>query len=412
MANCQLQPKLEERSPQPSTSGYCLLEVTDDEVPGPSVPWVDCGTPSKFLYWNRKSEWSDECEEEPEEKIQKQRAPEPEETWVVDTLCGLNMKLTRRRVSPVLPLNTLLDSSPPNFLCGKRKTEWSDESEEETEKQRTPEPEKTWVVDTVYGLNMKLTRRRVSPVLPEQYKALNTRLGPSSPWLLCRKRRREWSDESEEEPEEKTEKERTPEPEETWVLETLHGLKIKLKRRRLSPVLPEHHEAFNRLLEDPVVKRFLAWDKDLRASDKYLLAMVIAYFSRAGLFSWQYQRIHFFLALCEDAMQQASVQQDPPEEGMALCRRSLLVVPLSSSLISAPSYLANDMEEDNQGPKQAIFYFLYGKNRSQRVLFQKLRFQFFCSMRCRAWVSPEELHEIQAYDPGHWVWARNRALFS
>ena len=30
---------------------------------------------------------------------------------------------------------------------------------------------------------------------------------------------------------------------------------------------------------------------------QYLLAMVIAYFSRAGLFCWQYQRIHFFLAL-------------------------------------------------------------------------------------------------------------------
>ncbi|KFO20068.1 Speedy protein E4 [Fukomys damarensis] len=28
-----------------------------------------------------------------------------------------------------------------------------------------------------------------------------------------------------------------------------------------------------------------------------LLAMVITYFSRASLFSWQYQRIHFFLAL-------------------------------------------------------------------------------------------------------------------
>ncbi|KAK2117105.1 Speedy protein E4, partial [Saguinus oedipus] len=57
-------------------------------------------------------------------------------------------------------------------------------------------------------------------------------------------------------------------------------------------------------------------------------------------------------------------------------------------------YLANDMEEDNQGPKQAIFYFLYGKNCSQRRLFQKLRFQFFCSMHCRAWVSPEELEEV------------------
>ncbi|XP_055203828.1 speedy protein E1-like [Gorilla gorilla gorilla] len=132
--------------------------------------------------------------------------------------------------------------------------------------------------------------------------------------------------------------------------------------------------------------------------------MVIAYFSRAGLPSWQYQRIHFFLAL----------------------------------------YLANDMEEDDEDPKQNIFYFLYGKTRSripllrkhwfqlgrsmnprarknrsripllrkhwfqlcrsmnprarktcsQIALFQKRRFQFFCSMRCRAWVSPEELEEV------------------
>ncbi|XP_074253115.1 uncharacterized protein LOC120367744 isoform X2 [Saimiri boliviensis] len=57
------------------------------------------------------------------------------------------------------------------------------------------------------------------------------------------------------------------------------------------------------------------------------------------------------------------------------------------------SYLANDMEEDDEASKQAIFYFLYGKNLSQRPLFQKLRFQFFCSMCWRAWVSPQELEE-------------------
>ena len=30
---------------------------------------------------------------------------------------------------------------------------------------------------------------------------------------------------------------------------------------------------------------------------QYLLAMVIAYLSRAGLYPWQYRRIHFFVAL-------------------------------------------------------------------------------------------------------------------
>ncbi|XP_032003186.1 speedy protein E2B-like [Hylobates moloch] len=254
--------------------------------------------------------------------------------------------------------------------------------------------------------------------------------GPSAPGVdsspprrsLCWKRKREWLEESEESSLEKSEKELTPEPEESWVAERLCGLKTNIKRRRVSSVLPEHHEAFNRLLEDPVIQRFLAWDKYLRVSDKYLLAMVIAYFRRAGLLSWQYQRIHFFLAL----------------------------------------YLANDMEEDDEAPKQNIFYFLYGntrsqialfhklrfqhfhymrwrvrktrshiplfhkrrfqlfrsmnwrarKTRSQIALFHKLRFQFFCSMRCRAWVSPEELEEIQAYDPQHWVWARDRARLS
>ncbi|XP_055248674.1 speedy protein E18-like [Gorilla gorilla gorilla] len=321
-----------EQSPQRSTSGYPLQEVVDDEVLGPSAPGVDPSPPCRSLGWKRKRERSGESEEEPEKEL----APEPEETWVVEMLCGLKMKLKQQRVSPILP---------------------------------------------------------------EHHKDFNSQLAPGvdpSPprSSFCWKRKMEWWDESEESLEEEPRKVLAPEPEEIWVAEMLCGLKMKLKRRRVSLVLPEHHEAFNRLLEDPVIKRFLAWDKDLRVSDKYLLAMVIAYFSRAGLPSWQYQRIHFFLAL----------------------------------------YLANDMEEDDQDSKQNIFYFLYGKtrsriplfhksrfqlcrrmnprarnNRSQIVLFQKRRFHFFCSMSGRAWVSPEELEEIQAYDPEHWVWARDRA---
>ncbi|KAL4682169.1 hypothetical protein H8957_006674 [Semnopithecus entellus] len=94
------------------------------------------------------------------------------------------------------------------------------------------------------------------------------------------------------------------------------------------------------------------------------------------------------------------------------------------------------MEEDSETPKQNIIYFLYRKyrsqipwfrkhriqffptirwrarkNRAQKALFHKLRFQFFHSMGFRAWVSLEELEEIQAYDPEHWVWARDRATF-
>ncbi|XP_040845895.1 speedy protein E4-like [Ochotona curzoniae] len=165
------------------------------------------------------------------------------------------------------------------------------------------------------------------------------------------------------------------EPTENWDVEWLLGLKMRLKKQRVSTVLPEHHKVFNRLLEDPVVKRFLAWDKQLRVSDKYLLAMVIAYLSRAGLYPWQYRRIHFFVAL----------------------------------------YLANDMEEDEEDdepPKQAILSFLFGKDDAQRPLFDHLRLQFMRCMGWKAWVTLEECEEIQAYDPELWVWGRDRALLA
>uniref|UniRef100_A0A2K6GIM8 Speedy/RINGO cell cycle regulator family member E4 n=1 Tax=Propithecus coquereli TaxID=379532 RepID=A0A2K6GIM8_PROCO len=220
------------------------------------------------------------------------------------------------------------------------------------------------------------------------------------------KRKRECSTDSENE--ELEEELVGPEPKDIWVVESLRGLKTRLKKQRVSSVLPEHHRVFTRLLgrrraqidvslsrdpqkvllppqqlcptsqpnacslftEDPVIRNFLAWDKNLRVSDKYLLAMVIAYFSRAGLFSWQYRRIHFFIAL----------------------------------------YLANDMEEDSQTPKKNIFSFLYGESRSQRPLFHKLRYQFVQSMGWRTRVSREECEEIQAYDPDLWVWGRDRTL--
>ncbi|KAL6030697.1 hypothetical protein STEG23_023293 [Scotinomys teguina] len=92
---------------------------------------------------------------------------------------------------------------------------------------------------------------------------------------------------------------------------------------------------------------------------RYLLAMVIAYFSRAGLFSWQFRPIHFFLAL----------------------------------------YLANDMEEDNQAPKQDMFYILYGKSYIQHPMFHKLRFQLIRSMGWRTWVSREECEEVGIQRP-------------
>nr|BAB29823.1 unnamed protein product [Mus musculus] len=68
-----------------------------------------------------------------------------------------------------------------------------------------------------------------------------------------------------------------PDPQPVWSVEMLCGLRMRLKRRRVSTVRREHHKVFTKLLEDPVVKIFLTWDKMLRVSDKYLLSMVIAY---------------------------------------------------------------------------------------------------------------------------------------
>ncbi|XP_069425917.1 speedy protein E4-like [Ovis canadensis] len=160
------------------------------------------------------------------------------------------------------------------------------------------------------------------------------------------------------------------EAQDSWIVKSLSGLRMKLKKQPVFLVLPEHHMVFNKMLEDHVIKRFLAWDRNLKVSDKYLLAMVIAYFSRAGLFSWQYRRIHFFIAL----------------------------------------YLASKMEEDNRAPKQIIFSFLYGRNHSQRRLFHKLVFQFICSMNWKMRVTQEECEKIQAFHPRLWVWDRDRAL--
>lgn len=48
--------------------------------------------------------------------------------------------------------------------------------------------------------------------------------------------------------EEGTEEEPAPGAQDLWVVESLCGLKMKLKRQRVSSVRPEHHQAFTRLL--------------------------------------------------------------------------------------------------------------------------------------------------------------------
>lgn len=58
------------------------------------------------------------------------------------------------------------------------------------------------------------------------------------------KRKRDLSSDSEDDLAELLE----PDPQPVWSVETLCGLRMRLKRRRVSTVRPEHHKVFTRLL--------------------------------------------------------------------------------------------------------------------------------------------------------------------
>ncbi|XP_007470298.1 PREDICTED: uncharacterized protein LOC103077888 [Lipotes vexillifer] len=154
-----------------------------------------------------------------------------------------------------------------------------------------------------------------------------------------------------------------------WTVNHVEGTKLRMSKRR-SSYRPEDQEAFYRLLEDPVIQSFLEADIFLKVSDKYLLSMVVEYFGRVGLPGHLYNRIHFFLAL----------------------------------------YIASDMEEDDPTSKQSIFQFLLGRKHWPDLYkeFLKLKVEFFHAMEHRAWVTPDLCEEIQAQNPHHWVWSRER----
>ncbi|XP_032209681.1 putative speedy protein E7 isoform X1 [Mustela erminea] len=155
-----------------------------------------------------------------------------------------------------------------------------------------------------------------------------------------------------------------------WTVNHVEGMKLRMNKRRRPSYRPEDQEAFYRLLEDPVIQSFLEADIFLKVSDKYLLSMVVEYFGRVGLPGHLYNRIHFFLAL----------------------------------------YIASDMEEDNPTSKRSIFQFLLGREHWPALYkeFLKLKVEFFHAMGHRAWVTPELCEEIQAQNPHHWVWSRER----
>ncbi|KAG9466890.1 hypothetical protein GDO78_015937 [Eleutherodactylus coqui] len=140
------------------------------------------------------------------------------------------------------------------------------------------------------------------------------------------------------------------------------------KRRRDDRAQPqEEMAAFLRVFEDKYYWMFLACDDCMKISDKYLLAMVLVYFRRAGLHTEKYRK-NFFPAL----------------------------------------FLANQMEEELPFRWQ-IYPWALGNTwmDNTEVLFQH-RDQLLHRMGFKAWVDRTTCDLVMAEAPSHWAWTRER----
>ncbi|XP_055879237.1 speedy protein A-like isoform X2 [Biomphalaria glabrata] len=126
---------------------------------------------------------------------------------------------------------------------------------------------------------------------------------------------------------------------------------------------------FFKLTDDSVIQDFLRMDSCKRIADKYLIAMVFAYFKRADFSLQDYTRMNFFLAL----------------------------------------YLANDVEEDEEEIKYEIFPWVLGKNwRTKYSHFLKMRDQLLKRIDFKAIISRRCCDEIMAIEPSSLLWRRER----
>ncbi|XP_069803215.1 speedy protein 1-A-like [Dendropsophus ebraccatus] len=140
-----------------------------------------------------------------------------------------------------------------------------------------------------------------------------------------------------------------------------------MKRRKDPDLQPEEIAAFLNLLDDEDIQLFLAKDICLRISDKYLLAMTLAYFKRAGLTIEEYKE-YFFASL----------------------------------------YLANQFEEDEDF-RYEIYAWALGRSWEWRKeeLHDQRNYLLY-RMDFRAWIDQTTCEEIMAQDPFHWAWIRQR----
>ncbi|XP_054168808.1 speedy protein A-like [Oppia nitens] len=130
---------------------------------------------------------------------------------------------------------------------------------------------------------------------------------------------------------------------------------------------------FKRLLEEPLVEELLLWDKCCLLADKYLLAMALTYFKRAGLRHQQFTPVYLMVAL----------------------------------------YLAHDMEEDDLDMKLDLVRFAMSDTvtESKHRLFLRKRDKLWHQMNFRAAVNHVCCDAIMKYClPDHKIWRRERSI--